>query len=87
MWQKLLDYFTHLLTLAEATQQNKAEIKEIRQELRDLTATVQDLKHELRNTRTHQQHDMEKLMLRLENELLRFERRLSAPKHSEPGEK
>ena len=57
MWKKLLDYFTHLLTLAEATRENKAEIAEIRSELRELA-------------------------LRLENELLKFERRLPP---SKPG--
>ena len=76
MWQKLLAYFAHLLTLAEATQENKSEIKEIRQELRQLTATVQGVIHELQALRTEQQHLAEKLTLRLENELLRFERRL-----------
>ena len=80
MWKKLLGYFTHLLTLAEATQENKVEIKEIRQELHDLTATVQDLRHELRILRTKQRHDLERLALRLENEMLRFERRLPPPK-------
>ena len=36
MWKKLLDYFTHLLTLAEATRENKVEIAQIRSELREL---------------------------------------------------
>ena len=72
MWKKLLDYFAHLLTLAEATRQNKAEIKEIRRELRDLTAAVQSLAHEQRSNRSEQRHEMEKLVLRLENELLRY---------------
>ncbi len=80
MWKKLLAYFAHLLTLAEATQENKAEIKEIRQELRDLTLTVQQVIHELRTLRAEQQHEAEKLGLRLENELLRFERRLPPPR-------
>ena len=75
MWKKLLDYFTHLLTLAEATRENKVEIAQIRSELRELALTVQLLAHDRR-------HDMEKLALRLENELLKFERRLPP---SKPG--
>ena len=73
MWKKLLDYFVHLLTLAEATRQNKAEIKEIRRELHELALAVQLLAN-------NQRHEMEKLTLRLENELLRFERRLPPAK-------
>jgi hypothetical protein len=75
MWKTLLDYFSHLLTLAEATRENKAEIKEIRRELRDLAIAVQMLAN-------NQRHEMEKLGLRLENELLRLERRLPPSKSS-----
>ena len=74
MWKKLLDYFTHLLTLAEVTRENKAEIKGIRRELRELAAAVQLLAHD-------QRHGMETLALRLENELLKSERRLPPAKH------
>ena len=74
MWKKLLEYFTSLLTLAEATRENKVEIAEMRSELRDLALTVQLLAHD-------QRHEMEKLALRLENELLKFERRLPPSKH------
>ena len=81
MWKKLLTYFTHLLTLADATDQNRAEIKEIRKELDGLAMTVQHVLHELQSIRSDQRHEMEKLALRLENELLRFERRLPPAKH------
>jgi hypothetical protein len=74
MWKKLLDYFSRLLTLAEATRENKMEIAEMRSELRDLALSVQLLAHD-------QRHEMEKLALRLENELLKFERRLPPSKH------
>ncbi len=81
MWQKLLSYFVRLLTLVEKTEQNKTEIREIRQELRELTATVQNLSYEIHLLRKEQNHKMEKLALRLENELLKFERRLPSSKH------
>ena len=74
MWNKLLDYFAHLLTVAESTRENKAEIAQVRSELRDLALSVQLLAN-------NQQHEMEKLALRLENELLKFERRLPQSKH------
>jgi hypothetical protein len=73
MWKKLLEYFASLLTLAEATRQNKAEIAEMRSELRQLALAVQLLAHD-------QRHEMEKLALRLENEMLKFERRLPPAK-------
>jgi hypothetical protein len=85
MWKKILDYFTHLLTLAQATQENKAEIKELRQELRDLTYVVHELRAEFRTLRGEQQHNLEKVVLKLENELLRFERRLPPGKGKARG--
>ena len=41
MWKKLFGYFAHLLTVAEATRENKAEIVQMRSELRDLALSVQ----------------------------------------------
>ena len=75
MRKKLLDYFTGLLTLAEATRENKAEIQKLRREFDDLAVTVRLLAND-------QRHQMEQLMLRLENQLLRFEKRLPP---SRPG--
>ena len=85
MWKSLLDYFARLFKLADATEQNKTEIKEIQRELRDLTATVQYLFHEVRSSQQGQRHDMEKLVLRLENELLKFERKLPPSRHGKEG--
>ncbi|CAN5800038.1 hypothetical protein BH23GEM3_BH23GEM3_02450 [soil metagenome] len=44
--------------------------------VRDLTAAVQLLARELERQRENEAHEREKMLLRLENELLRFERRL-----------
>lgn len=73
MWRRLLNYFVHLLAAAETTRRNEEEIRELRRELRDLAlnAEIASLNH---------RHDMEKLALRLENELLKFERDISAVK-------
>ena len=46
MWKKLFGYFAHLLTVAEATRENKAEIVQMRSELRDLALSVQLLAHD-----------------------------------------
>lgn len=85
MWAKLLSFFTHLLTLTEATQENRAEIKEIREELRELSVNVRDLKYEIRALNSDHRHDLEKLALRVENEILRFERRLPPAKPPKEG--
>jgi predicted RNase H-like nuclease (RuvC/YqgF family) len=76
MWRQLYDYARQLLTLKVQTEKNAADIKEMRQELKDLTAVVQRLAFEVQRLRDNEVHEREKMALRLENALLRFERRL-----------
>ena len=76
MFKQLYDLIKQLLLLTQETQRNKAEIKELRQELKELTSVVQRLAYEIHRTGENDAHEREKLVLRLENELLKFERRL-----------
>jgi predicted nucleic acid-binding Zn-ribbon protein len=78
MWKHLLDLLRNLLTLTRATEENRAEIKDPRQELRSLASAVERWAYELRRATDHEKHERENLALQLENELLRFERRLPA---------
>jgi Txe/YoeB family toxin of Txe-Axe toxin-antitoxin module len=76
MWQKLYQFAKALLTLKTQTQQNTADIKALRQDLKELTNVVRHLHTELQRDRENTGHEPEKLVLKLENTLLRFERRL-----------
>ena len=84
MWGNLFNYFRHLLTLAEATQRLTADQRELRKELKEITAELQQLKSELRRGLDGEKHEREKLLLQLENQLLRFERTLP-PARSDKG--
>jgi hypothetical protein len=83
MLRQLFDYARSLLLLKEQTEKNTADIREIRQELRELTTMVQQLIFEVRRTQENEAHEREKLLLRLENALLRVDRR-SLPESSHP---
>ena len=76
MLKQLYDLLKRLLLVAHESHQNKTEIKELRQELKDLTAVVQRLAYEIHRVTENEAHEREKMALRLENELLKFERRL-----------
>lgn len=65
-----------VLTLSKELEQNRADIKELRKDLLSLTLTVQRLADEIRLSAQSESSEREKLALRLENELLKFERRL-----------
>jgi chromosome segregation ATPase len=86
MWKELFKLFGQLLTLARDTEQNKTNIQELRREMAELTDKVHWLAHEVRRLAEHDAHEREKLALRLENALLRFERRLPGGKHKGSGD-
>jgi hypothetical protein len=78
MLRQLYDYAKSLLLIKEQTEKNAADIREVRQELKELTAAVQRLAYEIRRVHENEGHEREKMALRLENAMLRFERRLSS---------
>lgn len=82
MWKKLLTLAQNLVTLGKELEQNRVDIKEIRRDLLNLTLTVQRLADEIKLSSERESHGREKLVLKLENELLKFERRLPPAKDS-----
>jgi hypothetical protein len=72
-----------LVLLTQETRQNRSDIKQLQQQLEELTTVVQELVYEVRRNKENDVHEREKLVLRLENELLRFERRLTSGKTKE----
>jgi predicted nucleic acid-binding Zn-ribbon protein len=83
VWTKFYEVVTTVVTLAEDLKQNREEIKEIRQELRDLTAAVVRLQSDLEHTKEREATERKVLSLELQNMLIRFEqhieRRLPPP--------
>jgi uncharacterized protein YoxC len=93
MLKSIIDLARRLLLLAEDTQQNKTEIKELRQEIQEirqelgqLVSAVQHLAYEIRRVSDTEVHEREKMVLRLENELLRSQRMLPR-EHPDIGQK
>ena len=76
MWKQIFDMAKRLLILAEDTKRNHDEIKELREEVRRLAAAFERLAFEIRRVSERDEHEREKLVLQLENRLLRFEKLL-----------
>ena len=99
MFKQLIDLTARIFFLAKDTQQNTADIKEANQQIKDLQDDLNDLRrevqnlahgferlaYELRHVRESEAQERKYLALQLENELLKFERRLPAGK-SNPDE-
>lgn len=86
MWKKLYEVLSRLFTLTQKVERHDKEIVGLRQEIRDLTAVVQRLVYETQRISERETHEREKMQLRLENHLLRFERRLAPGKDEHDDE-
>jgi hypothetical protein len=51
MWKQIFDAVKRLFLLAQDAQRNRDEIKELRQEVRDLTRAVERLAYEIHSGR------------------------------------
>lgn len=90
MWKEVLSALKEVFVLLEKTEQNKESIKDVRSDFQKLeervdklAAVVQILAHdnlrlreEIQNARREEAKERENLALKLENEMLKFERRL-----------
>jgi molecular chaperone GrpE (heat shock protein) len=71
MWKSLFDLVKSIFTFVDDLQKNRAEIKELRKENEQLTDAVKHLAYEIQRISEREQHEREKLELRLEIERLK----------------
>ncbi len=76
MLQQLFELAQRLLTVTRDIRDNKARVKKLESQTEALSTVVQELVVEFRQFRENELHEREKTALRLENAMLRLERRL-----------
>ena len=79
LWREIANALKELLLLRENTKKNADDIQEMQKDFKALTAFVERLAYEVRGNRNDEAHERENMALRLQNELLKFERRLPPP--------
>ena len=79
MWKQIFDWFKSQWTLARDFEQLQNENNELRQQQEKQLDLLKQLIFSLQQERTERRHENELLLLKLENELLKFERRLPPP--------
>ncbi len=98
MLKQLLDLTAKLFSLSRDVQQNKADIQDVKQKLNDLQNDIKDLQremrdlargfdrlaYEIRRVSDNEAQERKMIALQLENDMLKFERRL--PVSKEPKE-
>ena len=75
---QIVRFSKELLALKGQVDKNTLEIKEIREDLKQLTIVIQSLKHEIEVHQLKQDHELKLQRLELENILLRHFRQPSA---------
>jgi predicted nucleic acid-binding Zn-ribbon protein len=94
MWKEIFQFGKDLILLSKETQQNKEDIKKcedkitslereydsLRQDFNKLVLLVQKLNFDIHQVSEREKSEREKIILQLENEMLKFERRLPSGK-------
>jgi hypothetical protein len=78
MFERLYQLASRLLSLAQRTHENKTNLQKLEERVDKLSEAVRELAFEVRRVREDDVHEREKMGLRLENALLRFEREMRA---------
>lgn len=80
MWKKLYELLERLVTLSQRVSRQEKQNEELRQEVRELTGMVHRLAMEVNRLGDRQTSEREKTELWVENQMLKFERRLLPPR-------
>jgi hypothetical protein len=83
MWKQFYEWAKWLFLLAQEMRDIRSDVTQVQRELEDLTIAVRELSYEVRRNSENDSHEREKLVLKLENRLLRFERQITTGSQSE----
>lgn len=83
MWEKLYNALSALITIGVKVERQEKEIDTLKAENRELAAIIHEILAELRNISQQRETDRRAIELFIENQLLKFEKRLPAAKESE----
>ena len=87
MWKEIFELLKQIITLGKELEQNRADMKEMRRDLLNLTLVVQRLSDEIKMNSQKESDEREKIILRVQNELLKFEKILSPKTKDEKAKK
>ncbi len=83
MWRELFGWLKTQFNLTYELKQLQRESEESKRRHDEHAQTMERMLFALQRESDHWRHEHEKLLLRLENEMLKFERRLPPPRSSD----
>lgn len=85
MWEKIAELLAKIFRLTTKVEQHDKDIEKLNLEIRDLNQNYRDLIIAINRVADRQESEREKILALVENQLLKFERRL--PTGKEENEK
>jgi predicted nucleic acid-binding Zn-ribbon protein len=82
MWQKLLEFGKELLALKKQTELNTSDLKEIRQDIKDLAEAVRKLTDKMERNQLENDYQQKITIEQLKNALLQLENNFLKGKYS-----
>ena len=82
MFKQITEFVGSLLFLSRDTRENKESIEQLRREMHEMADKLEKFAFEVQRINDREKLEREKLVLQLENALLRIERRLPPGKSS-----
>lgn len=86
MWKQFFDALANLFTLMQRVERQEKEIKELRQEFREMTTLVQRLAYEQHRAAEREADTRKMLLLEVENRILRAKLQLPPASEDKPQE-
>jgi len=83
MWKRFFEVMRQVILLTDKTERNANDIAKLQESMKDLTLALEQLRYELYSVRDKNEHERSMIQLRLENQLLKFERRLKPGEESD----
>jgi hypothetical protein len=83
MWEKIYDIFAKVFSLTIKTEQHDKAIEKLNDDVKELHTLYRDLIIAINRTADRQESDRENILTLVENQLLKFERRLPSGKEKD----
>lgn len=80
MWTKIIEIFTQVFGLTVRVEQHDKQIEKLTRDIEELNRLYRDLIIAVNRVADRQDADREKILTMVENQLLKFERRLPSGK-------
>ncbi len=83
MWEKIVELLSKVFRLTTRVEQHDKDLEKLNLEIRDLNQNYRDLIIAINRVADRQESERERILALVENQLLKFERRLPSGKENE----